>query len=244
MRDEEARPTRSGPVRPALTLRGDSLTGQSDDDRRREEADIQRAIAESEALAQSQSRGGSQGYVPSQPTASKDLPRQPTSPTSLPSAAAASPATTPKLVRALYDFDTQNSDELPFKKGEVIKVLECVYAEWWRGELRGVIGIFPTVYVEEIEPEALLEGPAKEAEDEARLLAQSGSIDRLLGLMRGYAGNGRRLEDNEELQDLYQSSMAMRPQVTKLIEKYNQKQGRSFSLACHGSLVVQRTSAR
>jgi hypothetical protein len=51
---------------------------------------------------------------------------------------------TPQRVRALYDFEAgQSPDELPFQKGDVIRVSECVYADWWRGELRGRTGIFP-----------------------------------------------------------------------------------------------------
>lgn len=54
---------------------------------------------------------------------------------------------TPNRVRALYDFEGETAEELAFRKGDTIKVLECVYETWWRGELRGRIGIFPTVYV-------------------------------------------------------------------------------------------------
>lgn len=54
---------------------------------------------------------------------------------------------TPNRVRALYDFEGETAEELAFRKGDTIKVLECVYETWWRGELRGRVGIFPTVYV-------------------------------------------------------------------------------------------------
>ena len=53
-------------------------------------------------------------------------------------------AKTPQRVRATYDFEGgQGPDELPFRRGDIIRVLECVYADWWKGELKGKTGIFP-----------------------------------------------------------------------------------------------------
>lgn len=52
-----------------------------------------------------------------------------------------------RKVRALYDLDTETVGELPFRKGDVIRVVECAFEDWWKGELRGTIGIFPTNYV-------------------------------------------------------------------------------------------------
>lgn len=50
-------------------------------------------------------------------------------------------------MRGLYDFEGESSDELPFRRGDTIRVLEKVSEEWWRGELRGRTGIFPTNYI-------------------------------------------------------------------------------------------------
>lgn len=50
-------------------------------------------------------------------------------------------------MRGLYDFEGESSDELPFRRGETIRVLEKVSEEWSRGELHGRTGIFPTNYV-------------------------------------------------------------------------------------------------
>jgi signal transducing adaptor molecule len=132
-------------------------SGPTDDDRRREEEDMQRAIAESETL----SKQTATGYVRSQPpsTSSSALPNRstPTASTSnylksLPQSPSDLGNPTdgpkrPKRVIALYEFDSSTEEELPFKKGEIINVVECAYTEWWRGELRGKIGIFPANYV-------------------------------------------------------------------------------------------------
>lgn len=56
-----------------------------------------------------------------------------------------------KVVRALYDF-TGSSDELAFKAGDEITVLNEVLDGWWMGELRNMKGLFPTTYTEPISP--------------------------------------------------------------------------------------------
>ncbi|THU93410.1 BAR-domain-containing protein [Dendrothele bispora CBS 962.96] len=54
-----------------------------------------------------------------------------------------------KTVRALYDF-TGSSDELSFKVGDEIVVINEVLEGWWMGELKGKQGLFPTPYTEVI----------------------------------------------------------------------------------------------
>ncbi|XP_025088851.1 arf-GAP with SH3 domain, ANK repeat and PH domain-containing protein 2-like isoform X2 [Pomacea canaliculata] len=53
--------------------------------------------------------------------------------------------------RALYDCDADNDDELTFREGEVIVILEEVEEEWWEGEIENNPkrrGLFPTSFVE------------------------------------------------------------------------------------------------
>lgn len=54
---------------------------------------------------------------------------------------------------ALYDYDGEEDEELTFDEGQVIKVLsKCAHDVddgWWRGELYGKIGNFPSLVVEE-----------------------------------------------------------------------------------------------
>lgn len=52
-----------------------------------------------------------------------------------------------KVVRALFDF-SGSSDELSFKVGDEITVVNEVLDGWWMGELEGKRGLFPTPYVE------------------------------------------------------------------------------------------------
>lgn len=50
-------------------------------------------------------------------------------------------------------------------------------------------------------------------------------------MLRSLDASRENLADNEEIQELYRSCMALRPKIVKLIDKYNQKRG-AISLPC------------
>ncbi len=50
-------------------------------------------------------------------------------------------------VRALYTFEPTEPGELSFEKGDIIKVVDRGYQDWWRGQIKGRTGIFPVNYV-------------------------------------------------------------------------------------------------
>ncbi|XP_051159795.1 intersectin-1 isoform X3 [Leptopilina boulardi] len=60
-------------------------------------------------------------------------------------------------VMALYPYQAQNEDELSFEKGDVITVLAKEEEAWWRGELNGVSGVFPSNYVSSMSSETINE---------------------------------------------------------------------------------------
>uniref|UniRef100_A0A493U3S5 SH3 domain containing 19 n=1 Tax=Anas platyrhynchos platyrhynchos TaxID=8840 RepID=A0A493U3S5_ANAPP len=49
---------------------------------------------------------------------------------------------------ALHDFTAETKDDLSFRKGDYIQILERVDSEWYRGRLNDKEGIFPTVFVQ------------------------------------------------------------------------------------------------
>uniref|UniRef100_A0A8C6X5K6 SH3 domain containing 19 n=1 Tax=Naja naja TaxID=35670 RepID=A0A8C6X5K6_NAJNA len=48
---------------------------------------------------------------------------------------------------ALHDFTAETQEDLSFKKGDCILILEQLDSEWYRGRLNGKEGIFPAVFV-------------------------------------------------------------------------------------------------
>ncbi|KAF8185948.1 hypothetical protein BJ912DRAFT_880441 [Pholiota molesta] len=146
----------------------------------------------------------------------------------------AGPSVTPNMnivtrVRALHTFEPTEPGELAFEKGDIIKVVDRGYKDWWRGQLKGRTGIFPVNYVEAM-PEPTAAELAKEAEQEAAVFAQAVNVEKLLNMLRAMDPAKDNLADNEEIQELYRSSMALRPKIVKLIDKYSQKRADLVSM--------------
>uniref|UniRef100_A0A3B4ABB2 Osteoclast-stimulating factor 1 n=1 Tax=Periophthalmus magnuspinnatus TaxID=409849 RepID=A0A3B4ABB2_9GOBI len=56
----------------------------------------------------------------------------------------------PSSTQALYDFTAEEEDELEFRAGDIIEVLDRNDPSWWRGKLRGKSGLFPANYTEQL----------------------------------------------------------------------------------------------
>eukprot|EP00066_Takifugu_rubripes_P021797 XP_011611063.1 PREDICTED: sorbin and SH3 domain-containing protein 2 isoform X4 [Takifugu rubripes] len=52
--------------------------------------------------------------------------------------------------RAIYDFKAQSAKELSFKKGDAVNIIRQIDNNWYEGEFRGRVGIFPLSYVEKV----------------------------------------------------------------------------------------------
>jgi len=167
---------------------------------------------------------------PSGPAA--ELPAQPSSsaqPAAHQPVPSGTTAATVSRVRALFDFQPSEPGELQFRKGDVIAVLESVYKDWWKGSLRGQTGIFPLNYVEKLQdptPDEL----QKEAQMEAEVFGQIKNVEKLLALLSTSATDVN-VRDNEEITELYHSTLSIRPKLIELIGKYTQKKGLCRSLA-------------
>lgn len=102
-------------------------------------------------------------------------------------------------VRALHTFEPTEPGELAFDKGDIIKVVDRGYKDWWRGQLKGRTGIFPVNYVEPM-PEPSASELAKEAEQEATVFSQAVNVERLLAMLKNMDVERESLADNEEIQ--------------------------------------------
>lgn len=185
--------------------------GLTDSDRQKEDDELQMALnlslQEEERKKAAPANSSSQGGASAQPEPAP--------------APAGTTAATVSRVRALFDFVPSEPGELEFKKGDVIAVLESVYKDWWRGSLKGSTGIFPLNYVEKLTdptPDEL----QREAQMEAEVFAEIKNVEKLLTLLSA-SNTGPREEDNEEISKLYHQTLAIRPKLIKLIEKYSQK---------------------
>jgi hypothetical protein len=87
----------------------------------------------------------------SQPGSKKNTPSSSPSTTfrTLKSFATGASSSPPKMARAINDF-SGSTDELSFRIGDEIVLLNEVIEGWWMGELRGKKGLFPTSHTEPI----------------------------------------------------------------------------------------------
>ncbi|KAL7421009.1 ESCRT-0 subunit protein hse1 [Cryptotrichosporon argae] len=124
-------------------------------------------------------------------------------------------------VRAIYTFTSAEVGELNFERGDVIKVLDRGFKEWWRGACGGKIGIFPVTYVEAL-PELSPADLQEEAQEEARVFASLGLVDQLLQTLKSIdPSRGDRLDNRPELDEMYQASVGLQGQINALIKKYS-----------------------
>lgn len=72
------------------------------------------------------------------PGTSKVTPTEPPKPPAFPAVC---------QVIGMYDYTAQNDDELAFSKGQIINVLNKEDPDWWKGEVGGRVGLFPSNYV-------------------------------------------------------------------------------------------------
>lgn len=193
----------------------------SSEDRRKEDEELQMALA----LSVQDSKTTA---APAQANRSVGDDSEPQPAQAGPGAQASAPGTTAATVsrvKALYDFTPSEPGELAFKKNDIIAVLESVYKDWWKGSLRGQTGIFPLNYVEKLQ-DATKEELERDAQMESEVFGEVRSVEKLLALLSVEGGSGRRGErEEDEIAELYQRTLSIRPKLVELIGKYSQKKG-------------------
>ncbi|XP_058119806.1 signal transducing adapter molecule 2 [Anopheles ziemanni] len=165
----------------------------------------------------------------------------------------AAPVPEPRKVRALYDFEAAEDNELTFQAGEIIMVLDDSDPNWWKGQNQRGEGLFPSNFVTadlSVEPETLntvtTQGAKKtvqfsdeqqKSDSDKELLQASTTveineekIDRLLHLIHE-ADPEDPSQDTEEMLQLEQLVNQMGPMIDAELERVDRKHAQLTQLS-------------
>lgn len=94
----------------------------------------------------------------------------------------------------MYDYTAQNDDELAFSKGQIINVLNKEDPDWWKGEVSGQVGLFPSNYVKlttDMDPSQQCKCPAAPRPPLCSLTVKRAALLRVCRLRVRHAARGR-----------------------------------------------------
>ncbi|KAJ8917776.1 hypothetical protein NQ315_010682 [Exocentrus adspersus] len=151
-----------------------------------------------------------------------------------------------RKVRALYDFEAAEDNELTFKSGEILFVIDDSDQNWWKGSNQRGEGLFPANFVTAdltVEPEKILYEKAKKIVQfkdaaEVALLKDEilnieineEKIDRLLHLL--HEADPTNLDsDTEEMLNLEREVNGMGPLIDNELERVDRKHAQLTQLS-------------
>lgn len=143
----------------------------------------------------------------------------------------------PRKVRALYDFEAAEDNELTFKAGEFINVIDDSDPNWWKGSNFRGEGLFPANFVTAdltAEPEYLnKEKKSVQFNEEVDVKTlepipdvveiDEDKIDKTLTLIQNADPTGETTPDPAELMSLEEQCKAMNPLIDQELEKIDRK---------------------
>ncbi|KAJ2759109.1 ESCRT-0 subunit protein hse1, partial [Coemansia sp. BCRC 34490] len=201
-------------------------------------ADIRSEITRKQTIAAAAGASGNQITGGTGSTARRTT-RVGAGPSAAPASAAGASAGAKRKVqvKAIFDFTPTEEGELGFCKGDVIDVLDQQYRDWWEGRLRGEEGIFPANFVQPLGD--LRAEISKDMDVEVEVFSEAQSIETLLRMLGSIDPLKGDVSDNEEVQKLYSSTLALRPKIIKLIDRYNKKKDELVMLDNQFSKTMQ-----
>lgn len=204
---------------------------------KREEEEFAKAIALSiQEANQSKSHSTSSATASSSIYPSMQTPSTATAPV-------ASPAVNghEKKVKALYDFEAAEDNEVTFKAGDILTITDDSDQHWWKGINNGVEGLFPANFVTKnlqqpvetaqtsasnMNKVSNESNQAKERQDEVlreQVVIDEQLIDRCLAMLQNADPTGELEPDSNEMLTLEDTCYAMGPLIDHELEKVDRK---------------------
>lgn len=220
------------PVKKTMTLSKDPNVVQTQDEEDQIAKAIELSLKETSGSPRNSSLGSSSLYPTNLNVASSVT-------------ASSTPAKELRKVRALYDFEAAEDNELTFTAGEIIVVSDDSDANWWKGSNHRGEGLFPANFVTadlSAEPEHLLndksqKGQFKEnatevAEDKEPedIEINEEKIDRLLHLLHE-ADPTNPSQDSDEMLKLEREVNRMGPLIDSELETVDRKHAQLTKLS-------------
>jgi signal transducing adaptor molecule len=137
-------------------------------------------------------------------------------------------------VKALYDYPGYEEGELSLSAGQIVKVFDnTTFHDWWKGEINGKVGIFPSNYVQLIQEMPSSETrpiplPETDQSDEGFVMANAERLDKFEQIAANFDSRSS-VTENAGLQENYSKILAMRPRILKLLHNIHTKSG-NFSV--------------
>jgi signal transducing adaptor molecule len=137
-------------------------------------------------------------------------------------------------VRALYDFEAAEDNELTFKAGEIICILDDSDVNWWKGTSSLGEGLFPANFVTadlSVEPEESKKSVKFNEEVEVKTVEpipdvieiDEEKIEKLLTMLQNADPTGAAKPDPPELPMYEEICKAMNPLIDTELEKVDRK---------------------